>query len=213
MSNQSSRSNSPVSLVDKDFDKLFRGDYKEPAPTTPPRSKNTGPKGLTPMKESFKGLVSEGDKLKKTISTRINSSGSSGSSGSSLLGDDGDDGDHGYDTNDRNEFEKSAQEYREKLKSNKNFLKLKEDARRIREEKGARMKKYSEQGKTDEEIAKLEKMRLFAKKVERYGNRKLTKRNGGKTKKRKTRKNNKRKKRTQKKNKRKNKKSKRKTRK
>jgi len=188
----SSRSSSP-------FDDLLSGDYKKnTAPTTPPRSKNTGPKGLTPMKKSFKGLVSEGDKLKKTISTRINSS------GSSLLGD---------DTNDLDEFKKIDQEYHEKLKSNKNFLKFSADARRIREEKEARMKKYREQGKTDEEIAKLERRRLFAKNVERYGNTTLTKRNGGKTKKRKTRKNNKRKKRTQKKNKRKNKKSKRKTRK
>jgi len=194
MSNDSSRSNSP-------FDELLSGNYKNtaiPTPTTPPRSKNTGPKGLTPMKKSFKGLVSEGDKLKKTISTRINSS------GSSLLGD---------DSNYQDEFKKSAQEYREKLKSNKNFLKLKEDARRIREEKGARMKKYSDQGRTDEEIAKLEKMRLFAKNVERWGNKNHTgTKRAGRRKKRRTRKNNKRKKRTQKKNKRKNKKSKRKTR-
>ena len=201
MSNPTSRSNSPV---DKDFKNLLSGDYKNTpmsTPTTPPRSKNTGPKGLTPMKKSFKGLVSEGDKLKDTVSTRTSSI---GSSGSSLLGD---------DTNHLDEFKKSAQEYDKKLKSNENFLKLKEDARRIREEKEARMKKYSDQGKTDEEIAKLEKMRLFAKKIERYGNGKLrTTTKAGRRKKRRTRKNNKRKK-TQKKNKRKNKKSKRKTRK
>jgi ankyrin repeat protein len=190
MSNHSSRSNSPI---DKDFDELLSGNYKKnTAPKTPPRT-SSYPKGLSPLKESFKLLHDARRNISSTLSEfpEIDSGDSQGSMDSGKT-------DSVYSDDD--EFSKKLE---------REAAKHKEISRKLREQFEERKKRYATM--SEKEVEAAEKKRRNANrinnKLKNWGNSKLEPTTAGRRKKRKTKKNNKRNKRTQKKNKRKNKKS------
>ena len=113
MSIPSSRSNSPLG---EDMEKLLSGEeVPRRTPETPPRTK-PGPKGLTPIKNSYAKLQKEVEGLTGTITHNNNNR--------SLIDDD--------DDNYKEEIKKSANEYERKLKSSENFLNFKKQAEALR---------------------------------------------------------------------------------